>query len=250
MTSKLTRQVIRLTLPFAALLCAIIATSTPAPAQQPAATNPFAGEWSLEFHVVTPPGGATMTVPNDTQHVNLLLQVSREEFTVAADGALRWEQRDEGHLHWDNTSSLIGSTWVQDQTPVLRVVGQATATPARAGAAHTYDRQLTLDLAWTGGNGSGIGHAGPPWVVSISADGSTWTTLGHNKAVPYEKSQFDLRPANVQREELAPDVIRETTTYRGSRQRGTIDFTAPYSVSITERIEIKHVHYLDLVPRG
>jgi hypothetical protein len=228
----------------------MIATSTPAPAQQPARSNPFAGEWTLEFHVATRPGGETMTVPNDTQHVNLLLQVSRETFTVAADGVLRWEQRDDGHLHWDNSSSATGSTWVQDQTPVLRVAGQATATPAPAGAAHTYDRQLTLDLAWTGGNGSGIGHAGPPWVVSISPDGSTWTTLGYHKAVPYEKSKFALRPVNVQREELAPDVIRETTTYRVSRQKGTTDFTAPYSVPITERIEIKHVYYPKLAPRG
>jgi hypothetical protein len=65
--------------------------------------------------------------------------------------------------------------------------------------------------------------------------------------VPHEVTWPELRSTSVSREELSPDVIVEKTIYRASRQ-GTM--RAPEEVPVTERIEVKHVRYLKLVPRG
>ena len=121
---------IQSSLQLTALLSAVLLTAPPSAAQQPAAQNPHDGEWSLEFSVCTRPGGETIAVGGDTQIFNVLFQVAKESFTVAADGVLKWEQREGGQLHVDDYSTLIGRTWFQDQQPVLRLSGQAVATPA------------------------------------------------------------------------------------------------------------------------
>ena len=59
-----------------------------------------------------------------------------------------------------------------------------------------------------------------------------------------------LTPASVQREEIAVDTIRETTIFRASRRKTLTDFLAGSSAPVTEHIEVKHVRYLNLVPRG
>lgn len=250
MAIKLTRRVLRLPLPIAALLCAIIATSAPAPAQEPAGPNPFDGEWSLEFSAQTRPGGETRTYPNDTQHINMQFLARRESFTIAAGGSLRWEQRDGGLFHSDNFSRAAGTTSVQDQRPVLRVSGVAKATSAPAGSGRAYDRRLTLDVAWTGGDGTLLDHGLRSHVIDLSADGSQYTTSGYTTAASYQTSNWELEPASVQREEIAPDAIRETTTFRLSRATTTQHNQGQRPIPLTERIEIKHVHYLNLVPRG
>lgn len=239
-------QSLRLTI----LGCALLVFASPA-AGQPAGRNPHEGEWSLEFCVSTRAGGEILTPPGGTHHYNFLFQVAKESFAVEADGALKWEQRDNGLLHVDDFASAVGRTWFQNQQPVLRLSGQAVATPAAAQSGRTYDRQLSLDLAWTGGSGPGIDHNGQPFVISLSADGNQWTTSGYTRGAPYAKSQWELTGASVQREEIAPDTIRETTIFRASRQVALTDFMSPgFSVPVTERIEIKHVHYPRLVPRG
>lgn len=247
MFGKLTSRV---TLPAAALLAAIIATSAPVPAQQPAGPNPFDGEWSLEFSAQTRPGGETRTYPNDTHQVNIQFMAQRESFTIAADGNLRWEQREGGLFHSDTFSRAAGTTSVQDQRPVLRVSGLAAATPAPAGSGRTYDRRLTLDLAWTGGDGTLLDHGLRSHVIALSADGSQYTTSGYTAAATYQSSHWELEPASVQREEIAPDAIREITTFRLSRGTATQHNQGQPPIPLTERIEIKHVHYLNLVPRG
>lgn len=106
-------------------------------------------------------------------------------------------------------------------------------------------------MVWTGGNGPGIDHGGKPFVISISADGSQWTGSGFTRAAPYQKSQWELRPASVKREEVGVDTIRETTIFRASRPVTLTDSTSPtWSIPATEHIEIKHVFYPRLVPRG
>ena len=238
-------QSLRLTI----LVCALLVAASPA-AAQPANRNPHEGEWSLEFQVSTRAGGEFLPAPDGTHHYNFLFQVAKE-FTVAADGALKWEQRENGLLHVDDFASSVGRTWFQNQQPVLRLSGQAVATPAAAQSGRTYDRKLSLDLAWTGGSGPGIDHNGQAFVISLSADGNQWTTSGYTRGAPYAKTQWELTPASVQREEIAPDSIRETTIFRASRQKALTDFMSPgFSVPVTERIEIKHVHYPRLVPRG
>jgi hypothetical protein len=275
MTGKLTFQVATMTALFVANVLAI----APSMAQQPAGRNPFDGEWSLEFRVATRPGGESRVAsrgitPEDVQTINLLMHVSRPSFAVGADGSLRWEQREEGLVHWDDFSRLVGKTATSDCQVVLRGTGEATATPAPAGSGRTYDRRLTLELSWAGSNGSGLDHAGKPWTVALSADGSQWTTNYGTAAVVSEKSLWELEPASTEREEIAPDVIRETAIYRASRQKQRASRQKqrasrqkqrasrqkqseayklgipPAPLTITERIEIKHIHYLNLVPRG
>ncbi len=243
---------IQSSLQLAALVSVVLLTAPPSAAQQAAAENPHDGEWSLEFSVCTRPGGVFFAIGGDEHRFNCLFQVARESFTVAADGVLKWEQREGGRLHVDDYSTLAGKTAVQYQQPVLRLTGQAAATPAGAESGRTYDRKLSLQLAWTGGSGPGIDHNGQPFVIALSADGSQWTTSGYTRAAPYQKTLWELTPASVQREEIAVDTIRESTIFRVSRQTTLIDFMAApgFSPAVTEQIEIKHVRFLNLVPRG
>lgn len=236
----------------AALIGAVLLTSSPLPGQPPAGRggNPHDGEWSLEFRVCTRPGGVILTPPGDTQVYNQLFQVTKDSFSVAADGVLKWEQREGGIMHVDDYSAMAGRTWFQDQQPMLRLSGQAVATPAAPESGRTYDRKLSLQLAWTGGSGPGIDHSGQPFVIVLSADGNQWTTKGYTRAAPYQKSQWELTPASVQREEIAVDTIRETTIFRASRRTTLTDATTPFAIPVTEQIEVKHVRYPKLVPRG
>ena len=185
--------------------------------------------------------------------MNLLLHVSRPSFAVAADGVLRWEQGDGGQFHWDDFSRLVGKTATSDTQAVLRADGKATATPTPEGAPHAYDRRLTLNLAWSGGTGITVDHRGLPWPVTLSADANqVITPFGTGPAV-YEQSQWGLAQSSVRREEVAPDVVRETTTFRGSRQKESSVYMIglpPAPLNFIERIEVKHVRYPQLVPRG
>ncbi len=219
------------------------------PAQQPA-MNPHAGQWSLEYRVFTRPGGEVATFAGDTQRFNFAFHVAKESFAVAAVGVLKWEQRDGGQMHVDDYSTLAGRTWFQDQQPVLRLEGQASATPASPNSGRGYDRKLTLQLAWSGGSGPGIDHSGQPFFINLSADGSQWLTRGYTRAVPYQRSQWELTPVSAVREELGTDSFRETTTFRATRPMSLTDITAPLSIPVTEQIEVEHVHYPRLVPRG
>jgi hypothetical protein len=87
----------------------------------------------------------------------MLFQAALDRLS-SADGVLKWEQREGGQFHWDDYSTLVGKTWIQDQQPVLRLSGQAVATPAAPESGRTYDRKLSLQLDWTGGSGPGIDH--------------------------------------------------------------------------------------------
>jgi hypothetical protein len=227
-----------------------VALAAPAAGQQPAARNPHEGQWSLEYRVFTRPGGEVVTIAGDTQRFNFAFHVAKESFAVAADGVLNWEQQDGGQMHVDDYSTLLGRTWIQDQQPVLRLEGQASATRASPNSGRSYDRKLALQLAWSGGSGSGIDHSGQPFVTTLSADGGQWLTKGYSRAVPYQKSQWELTPASTQREELGADSFRETTTFRASRPISLTDITAPLSIPATEQIEVKHIHHSRLVPRG
>jgi hypothetical protein len=212
--------------------------------------SPFDGQWSLEFSAQTRPGGETRTYPNDTHQVNLQFLARRESFTIAADGSVQWEQRDGGVFHSDTFSRAAGTTSVQEQRPVLRVSGVAKAMPAPAGSGRTYDRQLTLDVAWTGGDGTLLDHGLRSHIIVLSADGNHAITSGYTVAADYQSSHWELAPASIQREEIAPDAIRETTTFRLSRETATQHNRGQPPIPLTERIEIKHIHYLNLVPRG
>jgi hypothetical protein len=242
----------------AALVAATCGSSAPARAQQPGAPNPHAGEWSLQFRVATKPGGDTRVAsinitPPDVQTINLLMQVSRPSFTVATDGVVRWEQQGGGQVHWDDFSRLAGTTATSDTQAVLRVQGKTTATPAPEGSPQALSRRLTLDVSWSGGTGMTVDHMGKPWPVTLSADGNQVITPFAAAPAQYEQSSWDLEQSSFQKEEISPDVIRETTTFRSTRQRESGIYKIglpPAPLKLIERIEVKHVRYPQLVPRG
>jgi hypothetical protein len=188
---------LRAVAPAAILLSAVLWSAATACGQQP---NPHDGEWSLEFRVATRPGGVTRVAsrgltPEDMQTVNLLVQISRPSFTVAADGAVRWEQREGGRVQCNDFSTAAGKSNLSDCQAVLRVQGKATATPAPEGSRHSYDRKLMLEMAWAGGSGRGQDHGGVPFTVRLSADGSEWITNYGAARVEYEHSIWALEPA-------------------------------------------------------
>jgi len=135
-------------------------------------------------------------------------------------------------VHWDDFSRLVGKTATSDTQPILKVKGQATAVPAPAASGHSYDRRIKLELDWAGG--------------------SQVTTAYGTTAVPYEHSSWDLEGV-VRRETLGADMFRETTIFRGTRQRPSTVYKIGVPLvplQITEEIVIKHVFYPRLVPRG
>jgi hypothetical protein len=233
-----------------AIVWPLFALAEPAAGQPTPDRNPHEGQWSLEYRVFTRPGGEVVAISGDTQRFNFAFQVAKESFAVAADGVLNWEQRDGGQMHVDDYSALAGKTWIQDQQPVLRLKGQATAASAAPMSGRSYDRTLKLEMAWSGGSGPGIDHSGQPFFINLSADGGQWVTRGYTRAVPYQKSQWELTPASTLREALGADSFRETTTFRASRPMSLTDITAPLNIHVTEQIEVKQVHYPRLVPRG
>jgi hypothetical protein len=241
------------------LLAALLAAlGCSARAQEGGPPNPHAGEWSLEFRVSTRPGGDTRIAsinitPPDVQTINVLMQVSRPSFTVAADGVVRWEQQGGGQFHWDDFSRLTGTTATADSQAVLRVQGKAIAAPAPEGSPQAYNRRLTLDLSWSGGTGMTVDHQGKPWPVTLSADGNQVRTPFGAAPVQYEHSSWDLEQSSFQKEAISPDVIRETTTFRGTRQKEASVYKIglpPVPLNFIERLEVKHVRYPKLVPRG
>ena len=88
----------------------------------------------------------------------------------------------------------------------------------------------------------------------MSADGSRLTNYPGGTTVPnpvWIIEWKDLKPTSVKDEELGPEVIRRTTTYQAARpSRIPSEINGLFTPPVTERIEIKHVRNLGLVPRG
>lgn len=232
----------------AALGCALSATS-PAAGQQAGPANPFDGEWTLTFDVQTPPGGVTLPW-NSPYHMGF--HGYKRSFRVEADGTFAWRDVDDGGL--DINSLVVGTTkaWERHQ-PLLKASGKATAVLTPPGSPQPYDRSLEVNLDYSGGNGAyGDNHGGAgAYIVDAAGEQMTVTGVGGPPTtipVTYWKVTWNLKPARVVREEISPNAIRETVTYEGSRPAENTTILGRYKV--TERIEVKHVRYSRLVPRG
>ncbi len=233
------------------------------PAQQSAPAgggNPFDGEWTLTFDVATPPGGVTIRgmYGDSNAPYHLAFQASKRSFRVKADGKIVWRDVDDGSLRIDSTYNpppvAVGAqttTWWESHRPLLKVNGTATATPMPPGSPQPYDCSLTVDLDWSGGNGAYAGSGGGSGAYIVDSAGEQMTVTGPTTTtlpVTYWQAKWTLQPASTFREEISADEIRETTTYKGSREAEVKTVLGKYKV--TERIEVKHVHNLKLVPRG
>jgi hypothetical protein len=234
----------------AALAGLLVVAAAPVSAQQPG-RNPFEGEWTLTFDVATPPGGVPLPW---NPHYHMAFHASKRSFQVKADGTFSWREADDGSYKMNTTVNVAGTqteAWATHQ-PLLKVGGKATATPTPAGSPQPYDRSLEVNLDWSAGNGAyGDNHGGAGTYI-VDAAGEQMTVSGVNAPpttlpVTYLNAKWELKPASTVREEISPDQIRETITYKDSRQAEVPSKIGNYKV--TERIEVKHVRNLGLVPR-
>ena len=151
-------------------------------------------------------------------------------------------------------STVVGTTEVwESHRPLLKAGGKATATPTPPGSPQAYERSLEVDLEYTGGNGAYGDSRGGSGAYSVDSAGEQMTVTGVGGPpttipVTYWQAKWSLKPARIVREEISPDEVRETTTYEGSREAENATSLGKYKV--TERIEIKQVRNLNLVPRG
>jgi hypothetical protein len=222
--------------------------------------NPFDGEWSLTFDVATPPGGVALrdTFGGSNSPYHLVFHALKKSFQVKEDGTFVWSEVDDGSLKINGTYNpppvSVGTpptTWRESHQPLLKAVGKATATRTPPGSPQPYDRSLQVDLDWTGGNGTYFNSGGGSGAYIVAAGGEQMTVTGAvttTLPVTYWQAKWTLKPVRTVREEISADEIRETTTYEDSRPAAVK--TMMGNVKVTERIEVKHVRYLNLVPRG
>jgi hypothetical protein len=209
--------------------------------------RPFAGRWSLEFSASTRPGGATLQAgPITISPQNLHFQAHHREFTVSDDGKFDWTERTNGQWHSDATTiDSAGQRSFPSQTnePLLKVEGQLDR-----------QRKLTVTLRWSHGSGPFLAGDGvTPGSLSVSADGDQVTVFfkGHSSshATRYLTTEWALPPPLIERQELSPDMVRETATYSARRERTLNEFGAG-PLPVIERVRVQQVRQLKLVPRG
>lgn len=229
---------IRTNLRVAALAGLLVVASATAPAQQPGG-NPFDGEWSLVLDVSTAPGGATLIRGDTTiSPYNFEIHGANERFQVKEDGSFEWSQSDAGSTLCNGViDNSTGTTrfWASQKLE-LRAAGKIEVTRPAAGEPRDEDRGLTVETTFIHGNGY-YSVTGPTVTATIA--------LSNPANGPAGVEPWNLKPKRVTKEELAPDVIRQTITYEATRQTRN-----PSEAPLTERIQVKHVRYLGLVPRG
>lgn len=256
MTIMRQRQ-IQSSLRLAALICVVWLTASPTPGQQSGGRrgNPFGGQWSLTIDITTAPGGATLALPYATiSPYHSTYNAQKREFQVKEDGTFEWAENDAGSASHDGKSENF--SFAGDCRLILRASGNVQA-PRTAGQAPEEDRRLTVNLKVLGGNGRSTGTGGGRTNTAIhivSADGSQMTDHPGGNTRPnsiWAIDWTDLKPSTVKDEEVGPEVIRRTTTYQATRQsRIPSEVNGLFTPPVTQRIEIKHVRYLGLVPRG
>jgi hypothetical protein len=237
-----------------ALGFALVAGASPCACGQQPGGNPFDGEWSLILDIATAPGGASM---GGDVTVDYLYRMENRRFEVKPDGTFEWLAREAGAQHHDYHRT--GGSVHGDVEMHLRGKGKVDPPPEEAASTGAGNRRLSVQLSLLNGNGRGsyLMYGFPAYMVSVaSADLSqiTTTTISPtgNKTVTIGSGERqvkwdNLRSTRVTRDEIAPDVVVETTVYRASRQA---TWRVPDQIPVTERIEVKHVRHLKLVPRG
>ena len=247
-------------LQLAALIGVVFLTASPSSARQPAGSggHPFDGQWSLVWDVSTAPGGATISIQGGTfSPYNAAYHAAKEQFQVKEDGSIEWAQSEAGSMHHNGTFNADGASYEfwGDRKVHLRAAGQAQAPRTSTGELRAEDRRLTLDLTVMGGSGySAVNSPGGYNTIVANIDDREMVQFpGAIRAPnpPWIVKWQDLKPTRVTTEELAPDVIRATITYEATRQtRIPKEINGLFTPPMTERLEIKHVHFPRLVPRG
>lgn len=234
--------------------CTLVATASSVEGQQ-SRNNLFDGEWTLTFDVNTPPGGVTLNdMYGSNSPYNMHFHASKQSLQVNADGTFAWRDFSRGALTINGTANYFGTRtnhWAKHQ-PLLKADGKATAMRTPPGSPQAYDRSLPINLDYSGGSGTYADNHGGGGAYIVDAAGQQMTVTGgvtvSTLPVTYWQAKWSLKPARIVREEIGPDETRETITYEDSRPAEVTTKIGKYKV--TERIEVKQVRRLGLVPRG
>jgi hypothetical protein len=224
-------------------------------AAEPIRSAVFEGQWYLEYIVATKLGGETQQVGNLTlSPINLSFRAGRGDFRVADDGTFNWTERTDGQWHSDVvvTDSAGQRSFPAETTePLLTVEGTVVVTTNDSGE---DEKKLTLTLKWTHGSGTFIrGDGATGGVLIVSPDGTTVTSISSDGSASwpakYLTTEWTLTPISVERREEGPDVLREVTTFK-SRRQSTLNEWGSGPLPVIERIEVKQIRHMKLVPRG
>jgi hypothetical protein len=183
---------------------------------------------------------------------NAAYHAAKARFRVGDDGKIEWAQSEAGSTSHDGDAT--GGRFWGARTLHLRAAGTVQAPRAAGGEARAEDRRLSLDLRIMGGSGYSSASGAPTTTVIANIDDPEavmfpWGIRAPNP--PWTVKFEDLKPTRVSRQELAPEVIQETITFEVSREtRIPKEVNGYFTPPMTERVEIKHKRFLNLVPRG
>jgi hypothetical protein len=246
---------LRSSLQLAALFGLVLRATSPSLGQQPAGGggHPFDGQWSLIWDLSTAPGGATFAVQGGTvSSYNGAYHAAKAQFKVGEDGRIEWAQSDAGST--SHNGDVTGGRFWGERTVHLRAAGTVQAPRAATGELRAEDRRLSLDLTIMGGSGysSATGAVTTTVIANIDDLEAVMFPWGIRAPNPPWTIKFeDLKPIRVSRQEFAPEVIQETITFEVKREtRIPKEINGLFTPPMTERLEIKHVRFLSLVPRG
>ena len=226
------------------LLCVLAISSLAVGQENP--PLPYDGQWSLQFQMDTRPGGETIQMGQVTTSPFIVHLLAGKKFiTVSPEGKITWESPDCGALRCEKFSTYpkgVSGHVTDDHRVMLRVSGSLL-----------QQRKLNLNVQWSLGDGRVTTSASTGvqalLVYTVGGDGSTLTVTGpgptYTAPLQYQGFTWTLAPETIEQQELSQDVIQEVATYRSARS-GTYGGVVP----VIERIEIKQVRHLNLVPRG
>lgn len=229
-----------------------------APGAEPSRDVSFDGEWSLEFRVNTKPGGESFATRQglSVSPFHLHFHATKRAFRFDESGSVRVEVREQTPLTISSTTRVGGAVMAWDRQRhrgLVRLEGSGTG--------ERENRQIKLDIRWiyVAGNGFLSDSFGTSsnyfWRASEDAATVTISNEAGTTTLPLEmwKSNWELKPASSEQTEVSPEVMVETTIYRGRRAThlSPLDpggFSPP--LPVVEEIELKQVRQLNLVPRG
>jgi hypothetical protein len=236
----------------AGLSCVLCCSAAAARADDagPSAESVFDGLWSLEFRNASQPGGtfAQTTAYETTQ--NMLFTASKNRFRVDKNGTFSWIERDNPFFHADSFYAYKNGTTASlswDQEAVLKVTGQVVDTKTRT-------LKVTAEH-WVGSGRFMDGFGGG--TITASADGNTQTHYPSGRPTTTIKRRhppdvWELKPVNIERQDLGPDQQREIVTYKASRGiKGPAGWRIAGDGNLSIMyIEVRQIRELKLVPRG
>ena len=228
---------------------ALICLAVPIGEAMAADAIPYEGEWTLTYESSTPPGG--FALPGFVIRKSFR---ARARFVVDEDGRFFWETSGEdGEQPEFRTEQVHGAKITEHRAGFLRGRG-------------AVDKEHGLELVLEWGVKEGFLNSLSPTHIelrsqTVSADGTQVTDTGKTYCFtcvvqgwqpstfaypvqPTAQSQWRLAPVSREVEQIGEDVEKETVVYQASQPTAFVGFNE------SERIEVIHIRYGEIVPRA